>query len=348
MSGGSSLTKDEAGDIGVWTFEGKDFASCHATLNSYFNWDAVGTAPDKVFDWKMNVVRFSGLDGAVGYMSVGTFRTGSGYRQQALDDDCDFLVLFPIHGSVRLQFTRQTLDVHTNQAAIYQALCAKTLEAFPGDDGLELGFIQLSFSYVQKFLSETLHHPVERDLDLPPLIDRSGSKNRLLLGLISLICDEDFHVVGQSISSSLRQRIVETFSQMLLELVPHRYSARLKSQHAMPVPNHIRLAQRFMEHHTGEPPRMAEVARAAKVSVRTLEMNFRAYLDMTPRTYMRVVRLRLARQALMSAAETRPIAEIAGAFGFTHKSRFSKYYADLFGETPSTTRRRGEDGLATA
>jgi len=348
MSGGSSLTKDVAGDMGAWVFEGKDFASCHTTLNTYFDWNATETTPDRAFDWKMNVVRFSGLEGAVGFMSVGTFRTGSGYRQLGLADDCDFIVVFPISGSIRLHLAHEIVDIQANQAAIYQPLCVNTFEAVPGDEMFEVGFIQLSFAYAQKFLSETLHHPVERDLNLPPLIDRSGSKNRLILGVISLICGKDFHAVGQTLSPNLRQRIVETFSQMLMELIPHRYSARLKSQHAVPVPNHIRLAQRYMEHHTKGPPRMAEVARAAKVSVRTLEMNFRAYLDMTPRTLMRVARLRLARQALLSAAETRPIAEIADSFGFTHKSRFSKYYADLFGETPSATRRRSEGALNMA
>ncbi len=329
-----------AGDIGTWTFEGEDFASCHATLNSYFDWNATPSMPDRAFDWKMNVVRFTGLEGDVGFMSVGTFRTGSGYRQLGLVDDCDFIVVLPIRGSIRLHFARQTVDVEANEAAIYQPLCVTIFEAVPDEDGFEVGFIQLSFAYAQKFLSETLHHPVERDLNLPPLIDRSGSKNRLILGVISLICGKDFHAVGQTISSTLRQRIFETFSQMLMELIPHRYSARLQSQHAVPVPNHIRLAQRYMEHHTAGSLRIAEVARAAKVSVRTLEMNFRAYLDMTPRTYMRVVRLRQAREALLSTVERRPIAEIADSFGFTHKSRFSKYYADLFGETPSATRRR--------
>jgi AraC-like DNA-binding protein len=336
------VAKDLSDDIGNWAFEGDDFASCYTALNAYFDWNASALTPDQAFIWKMNVVRFGGLEGAVGNMSVGKFRTSGGYRQIRLAEESDFIVVFPIKGWIGLHYDQKIVAVHSHQAAIYQPLALNAFEAFPTDGKFEVGFIQLSFAFAQKFLSETLHHPVERDLNLSPLIDRSSGKSRLLLSVISLICDGDFHTAGLNMSASLRKHIIETFSQLLMEIIPHRYSARLRSQQAVPMPNHIRLAQKFMERHTAELPRMADVARAAKVSVRTLEMNFRTYLDMTPRTYMRVVRLRMARHALLSHAETRPIAEIAESFGFTHKSRFSKYYADLFGETPSATRRHGD------
>lgn len=328
---------DEAGSLAV---EGDNFASCYATLNSCFDWQAAPLTPDEAFAWKMNSVRFTGWNGATGTMDVGTFRTTSGYRQVVLSDRCDFLVVLPIQGEIRLHYDQDTVTIRKDQAAIYQPLAVTAFEAMPKDGAFEVGFIQLSYAVAQKFLSETLHYPVERDLNLPPLIDRAAGKSRLMLGVISLICKGDFPSVGLTISATLRQRIIETFGQMLMELIPHRYSDRLKSQQASVVPNHIRLAQKFMERHTRELPRMTEVAKAAKVSVRTLETNFRTYLDMTPRTYMRVARLRMARQALLSETDTRAIAEIAESFGFTHKSRFSKYYADLFGETPSATRRR--------
>ncbi len=342
------MTKDITDEAGSLAIEGEDFASCHATLNSCFDWNAAPLTPERPFTWKMNSVRFTGWNGAVGTMDVGTFWTSGGYRQVVLSDSSDFLVVLPMHGEVRVHYDQDTVTVRREQAAIYQPLAVNTFEALPENGLFEVGFIQLSFAVAQKFLSETLHYPVERDLNLPPLIDLSADKTRLMLGVISLICNGDFHSVGQVISATLRQRIIETFGQMLMELIPHRYSDRLKSQQASVVPNHIRLAQRFMERHTRDLPRMTDVAKAAKVSVRTLETNFRTYLDMTPRTYMRVVRLRLARQALLSETDTRAISEIAESFGFTHKSRFSKYYAELFGETPSATRRRGDAALAGA
>ena len=342
------MTKTSADEARGFTIEGEDFASCHAALNACFDWNAVALTPDEPFIWKMEVVRFTGHDGAVGNMNIGTFRTSGGYTHSGLADDCDFIVVLPVNGRIRLHYARTTVTVQANEAAIYQPLAVNIFEAIPENDRFEVGFIQLSFAVAQKFLSETLHYPVERDLNLPPLIDRSAGKSRLMLGVIALICHDDFHAVGLSISATLRQRILETFAQMLLELIPHRYSSRLRSQLTAAVPNHIRLAQKFMERHTRDMPRMSDVAKAAKVSVRTLETNFRAYLDMTPRTYMRVTRLRMARQALLSEAETRPIAEIAESFGFTHKSRFSKYYADLFGETPSATRRRADESPAGA
>ncbi len=340
------MAREDSDGIGSWSFGGDSFATCHTTLNTYFDWQATPSDPEAAFTWKMEVVRFSGLEDTAGHMTVGRFRTSGGYTQVRLPDDCDFLIILPIHGRVTLHYPSGAVTVDAGQAAVYQSLALDAFEAQPRDGIFEIGFIQLSFAFAQQFLSETLHHPVERDLNLPPLIDASGGNSRLILSLIGMICSGDFYAVGLTISPNLRNRIVKTFSQMLLELLPHRYTVRLQSQQAAPVPNHVRLAQRYLERHIADSPRMSEVARSARVSVRTLEANFRTYLDMTPRTYQRVIRLRRARQALLSSGEARSIAQIALSLGFTHMSRFSKYYADLFGETPSATRKRGERAVA--
>jgi transcriptional regulator GlxA family with amidase domain len=86
---------------------------------------------------------------------------------------------------------------------------------------------------------------------------------------------------------------------------------------------------------------MAEVAKAAHISVRTLETSFRTHMDVTPHAYLRTVRLQMAHQALKDGRDTRSIADIAADHGFPHAGRFAQYYAALFGEAPSDARRKG-------
>ena len=110
---------------------------------------------------------------------------------------------------------------------------------------------------------------------------------------------------------------------------------------AGPMPNHLRLARDFMHREARNNPSMVAVARAANISVRTLETSFRQHMDVTPHAYLRTLRLKMAREALSDASDMRPIAEVAADHGFPHAGRFAQYYTQLFGESPSQTRRKG-------
>ena len=333
------MATDTIEDDALWAYEGEDFASCHALLNSLFEWRAEPIAPDTPFAWKLNMTLLRGPEGSHGRMIIGHFMTNAAFRQTPLADNADFIILIPAHGYIDLNYPGETVRVGDGLAAIYQPLAATGLSFFPAEGRYEGCFVKMSFVYAQQFLSETLHHPIERNLNLKPVMDMAEDRHHFFAGIIASLRSRTFAALSQTLSATLQKRIIETFSQLLLEIIPHRYTQRLQSQQAMPMPNHIRLAQKYLERHVMESPSIAEVARVANVSVRTLEVNFRTYLDMTPRTYLRVLRLRLARQALLSVEETRQIADIARSLGFSHTSRFAKYYADLFGETPSDTRR---------
>ncbi|CAL4868870.1 HTH-type transcriptional activator RhaS [Asticcacaulis sp. MM231] len=333
------MVTDTTDGEAIWAYEGDDFASCHKLLNSLFEWHAAPLAPELPFTWKLNITILRGPESSQGRMLVGHFTVNAAFRQTPAAESADFVVHIPTHGHIEMSYPGMNVRAGEGQAAIYQPLAASSLSFFPAKAVYEGCFVKMSFVYAQQFLSETLHHPIERNLNLTPLIDMADERHQFFCGIITSLRSRTFSVLSQTLSASLQKRIIETFTQLLLETVPHRYSQRLQSQQAMPLPNHIRLAQKYLERHVLETPSIADVARVANVSVRTLEVNFRTYLDMTPRTYLRVLRLRMARQALLSAQETRPIADIARSLGFAHISRFSKYYADLFGETPSDTRR---------
>ena len=127
----------------------------------------------------------------------------------------------------------------------------------------------------------------------------------------------------------------------LLSLQPHHHNAQAAAAEALP--RHVQRACDFIRAEAEQALGVADIARAACVSVRALEEGFRRHLGTTPGTYLRTVRLQAVRQQLQTAArEGRVVSlyEVAYHYGFFHLGRFAVYYKAAFGEPPSATLKR--------
>jgi AraC-like DNA-binding protein len=90
-----------------------------------------------------------------------------------------------------------------------------------------------------------------------------------------------------------------------------------------------------------EPLYMADLAAQVGASYWTLRDCCLEYLGMSPKRYLWLRRMNLARRALRRAnAGDKTVTEIASDYGFWEFGRFSVAYRSLFGESPSTTLRR--------
>jgi AraC-like DNA-binding protein len=83
-----------------------------------------------------------------------------------------------------------------------------------------------------------------------------------------------------------------------------------------------------------------EVCAAVNVPQRTLYLCCRESLGLSPKAYLHLRRMHLARRMLIRpSAFTTTVTETAAHFGFWNFGRFSVQYRRLFGETPSQTLR---------
>ena len=102
-----------------------------------------------------------------------------------------------------------------------------------------------------------------------------------------------------------------------------------------------RRAEACLRQNLCENPTIADLCATLGASQRTLHEAFREHLAATPKAYLKVLRLKAARQDLLEAAEGRRVTDVALDYSFLHFGWFSQDYRRLFGETPHETLQRG-------
>ncbi|RAO32843.1 putative thc operon regulatory protein [Micromonospora noduli] len=106
-------------------------------------------------------------------------------------------------------------------------------------------------------------------------------------------------------------------------------------------PRALRRAVTYVDDHADQPITLDQVAAAAGVRPRALQLAFRRHHDTTPMRYVRQVRLERAHCDLQAGSPTTgvTVAMIATRWGFTHLGRFSTDYRAAYGCSPSHTLR---------
>lgn len=104
-------------------------------------------------------------------------------------------------------------------------------------------------------------------------------------------------------------------------------------------PAALRRAIAYMESNVHRDITVADIAAAAYVTVRALQLAFRRHLDTTPMAYLKQLRLRGAHEQLVAGcpADGDSVAAIAAAWGFGHPGRFAALYRRHYGRPPAAT-----------
>lgn len=103
----------------------------------------------------------------------------------------------------------------------------------------------------------------------------------------------------------------------------------------------VRRAAAFIDEHACEDVAAADIAAAAHVTIRAVQLAFRRHLGTTPMAYLRRVRLEHAHRQLLAADPAREsVAAISYRWGFASPGRFAAYYREAYGTLPSHTLRR--------
>lgn len=99
--------------------------------------------------------------------------------------------------------------------------------------------------------------------------------------------------------------------------------------------------ERWLNSHLEAEIRIKEICATLEISERLLRVLCSEHLGMGPITYDRLRRMWLVRHALRRVNGEATVSAVARRYGFRSPGRFAINYRAAFGETPSTTLRRG-------
>ena len=171
-----------------------------------------------------------------------------------------------------------------------------------------------------------------------PLVGRAASIWRFVNSIVEEI-DHDSSILHSPI---VMGRLSDMLMTGLLYAQPHTHSNLLHSQPRSSGPYYVRLAEEFIEAHCNEEITTQRLAAVTGVSVSALYDGFRRCRSYTPIKFLKLVRLRRVRDELLLASPECTLTRVASKWGFLHLGRFSKEYAELFGEKPADTLQRGQ------
>jgi AraC-like DNA-binding protein len=201
--------------------------------------------------------------------------------------------------------------------------------------------VRLDIERAESLCSRWLNAPLDRPLrfvlrPFSPVLEKAWSQ-----AVATVLAYERMNV-------TLPTPAVAAFDEFMLSLVlsghAHNYSDELNAPRKAVAPRIVREARELMRLR-GADISVGGVAAQLKVSMRGLEAGFRDALRCTPSQYLRMIRLDAARAQLLSPSNCTTITEVAFNQGFFHQGRFSAYYRQAFGETPSQTLRRSKRAL---
>ena len=154
-----------------------------------------------------------------------------------------------------------------------------------------------------------------------------------LIHFLSLQLDSTTAKLPAAVCRELEQAVQVAF----LYASRHAFSELLEREESMPAPGLVRRLEEFIEAHWREAITIERLAAEAGVSTRALFRAFERSRGYSPMAFAKEVRLKRAREILMSGDPNVSVTATAFKTNFASPSRFAKDYREAFGELPSQT-----------
>lgn len=249
-----------------------------------------------------------------------------------------YLVQIPLRGGAAISNGLSRYASHPGRAAVLNPHRDTTMI---WEEGTAQILVQIDRKAMMSFLGAQLARVAERPVSFDGPMDTSRGAGAAFCAMVRYLVDEADRgrpVIGAGL---MARQVESALIAGLLDACAHDYAAEFGHSRSPPQTRHMRLAEGFIEANLSEPLTVEEIAEAAGLSVRALQLAFRTHRDTTPLGFWRDLRLLRAHQSLL--AEEGSVTEVALKWGFSHFGRFSVLYRQKFGHSPRDTLRSAQD-----
>ncbi len=196
---------------------------------------------------------------------------------------------------------------------------------------------------------EVFIHPDE----LNPVIQKKFKVSSIPPELLILdLKNEKVQAISQFIQSSItmlssfqaaqksrifKNNLQEIINFMIADLIGEQIKAKPIINNN-PEKNMVRLAEEYIDNECANIFSIQQIANNLNTNPRNIQMAFKKYRNYTPMQFLKTRKLYKAHKNILLNNQIKcTVKEIALGVGVFDLNRFSKYYAELFGELPSAT-----------
>ena len=227
----------------------------------------------------------------------------------------------------------KTTDIDTRQFAVVPA-------GMPWQMSCEAGHRRLTLRLKQEALARKLTALMgvrpKGDIRFESAIAAANPHARSLYRLIrflSLQLDSTTSEIPAVVCGELEHAIELAF----LSASRHSFSHRLEAPDKLSHSGVVARLEEFIEAHWHEAITIERLVAEAGVSGRSLFRTFERTRGYSPMAFVKAVRLRRAREMLLSGDPGVSVASAASACNFVNQGHFARHYREAFGELPSAT-----------
>ena len=261
----------------------------------------------------------------------------------AIDPGClerFFLVQIPLCGAARVRTAARDIACTPGVAA---SLLSPTM---PTRMQWEDDCAQLILLVERRLIEQraaALAGQTVRNVEFDPLIDLQLPASRGLLAQMEALADlAEALGTDRTLSPVAAADRREALLDALLLKCHHGLSEAIRkfSGEGESLPCALRRARDCLHAHAAEPLDLAQLAAAAGIGIRALQLGFQRHFGTSISDMLLDIRLAHLNAQLKRAAPDARIIDIAFDLGFTHLGRMAGAYRAKFGETPSATLRK--------
>jgi AraC-like DNA-binding protein len=171
------------------------------------------------------------------------------------------------------------------------------------DEGCRQILVKVEREALQDHLSQLLGSGAGKPLTFSGPLDLTSDVGAALYGLIMhLVTEADNGQVMLSSGGLLARQLESVILSGILEAGQHNYSRYLRPTRSAAAPRHVRKAEEFVRSNLDNPISLDDIANAAGVTPRSLQLGFRNFRNTSPMALLRSERLRRVHEELMAGA----------------------------------------------